>query len=81
MISRLLLVRSFLNVQVTRTLISLMSFNFDQIRPLTAKLAALGRLKKYPTDLLLKSGVSVLAYSFVIESLSMLLVARTCIEE
>ena len=47
--SRLLLIRSFLYLQVTRTCIkSRMSSNFSQIRPLTTKLAALERLKNVP---------------------------------
>ena len=47
--SRLLLIRSFLYLQVTRTCIkSRMSSNFGQIRPLTKELAALERLKNFP---------------------------------
>ena len=45
----LLLIRSFLYLQVTRTCIkSQMSLNFSQIGPLTTELAALERLKKFP---------------------------------
>ena len=47
--SRLLLIRSFLYLQVTRTCIkSRTSSNFDQIGPLTTELAALERLKHFP---------------------------------
>ena len=47
--SRLLLIRSFLYLQVTRTCIkSQTSSNFGQIRPLTTELAALERLKNFP---------------------------------
>ena len=46
--SRLLLIRSFLYLQVTRTCIkSQMGSNFGQIRPLTTELAALERLKNF----------------------------------
>ena len=47
--SRLLLIRSFLYLQVTRTCIkSRTSSNFGQIGPLTTMLAALERLKNLP---------------------------------
>ena len=47
--SRLLLIRSFLYLQVTRTCIkSRTSLNFGQIGLLTTELAALERLKKFP---------------------------------
>ena len=47
--SRLLLIRSFLYLQVTRTCIkSRTSSNFGQIGPLTMELAALERLKNFP---------------------------------
>ena len=47
--SLLLLIRSFLYLQVTRTCIkSRKSSNFGHIRPLTMELAALERLKKIP---------------------------------
>ena len=48
-ISQLLLIRSFLYLQVTRTCIkSQTSSNFCQIGPLTRELAALERLKNFP---------------------------------
>ena len=47
--SRLLLIRSFLYLQVTRTCIkSWTSSNFGEVRPLTTELAALERLKNFP---------------------------------
>ena len=47
--SLLLLVRSFLYLQVTRTCIkSLTSLNFGQIGPLVMELAALEHLKNFP---------------------------------
>ena len=47
--SRLLLIRSFLNLQVTRTCIkSQTSLNFAHIGLLTTELAALERLKNFP---------------------------------
>ena len=47
--SRLLLIRSFLYLQVTRTCIkSRTSSNFGQIGPMTTELAALERLKNFP---------------------------------
>ena len=47
--SRLLLIRSFLYLQVMRTCIkSQMSSNFSQVGPLTTELAALERLKNFP---------------------------------
>ena len=47
--SRLLLIKSFLYLQVTRTCIkSRTSSNFGQIGPLTMELAALERLKNFP---------------------------------
>ena len=47
--SRLLLIRSFLYLQVMRTCIkSRTSSNCGQIRPLTTELAALERLKNFP---------------------------------
>ena len=50
--SRLLLIRSFLYLQVTRTCIkSRTSSNFGQIGPLTTELTALERKKKFPIDL------------------------------
>ena len=47
--SRLLLIRSFLYLQVTRTCIkSRTSSNFSQVGPLTMELTALERLKNFP---------------------------------
>ena len=47
--SRLLLIRSFLYLQVTRTCIkSRTSSNFGQVGPLTTELAAFERLKNFP---------------------------------
>ena len=47
--SQLLLIRSFLYLQVTRTCIqSRISSNFGQIGPLTTELPALERLKNFP---------------------------------
>ena len=47
--SRLLLIRSFLYLKVTRTCIkSRMSSNFGQVGPLTTELTALERLKNFP---------------------------------
>ena len=47
--SRLLLIRSFLYLQVTRTCIkSRTSSNFGQVGPLTTELAALEHLKNFP---------------------------------
>ena len=47
--SRLLLIRSFLYLQVTRTCIkSRTSSNFGQVEPLITELAALERLKNFP---------------------------------
>ena len=47
--SRLLLIRSFLYLQVMRTCIkSRTSSNFSQIEPLTTELGALERLKNFP---------------------------------
>ena len=47
--SRLLLIQSFLYLQVTRTCIkSRTSSNFSQFGPLTTELAALERLKNFP---------------------------------
>ena len=52
--SRLLLIRSFLYLQVTRICIkSRTSSNFGQIGPLTTELTALERLKKFPHRLIM----------------------------
>ena len=78
--SRLLLIRSFLYLQVAKTCIkSRTSSNFGQIGPLTMELAALERLKN-PIDLQSENGVLMLACSFLIESSSKLLVTRTGIK-
>ena len=46
--SQLLLIRSFLNLQVMRTCtISLMSSNFSQIESLTVKLAVLEHIERF----------------------------------
>ena len=76
--SQLFLIRSFVYLQVTRTCIkSWMSLNFGQIGPLTTELAALEHLKNFPKTY---NGVSMLAHSFLIKSLSNLLVTRTGIK-
>ena len=75
--SRLFLIQSFLNLQVTRTCIkSRMSSNFGQIGPLTTELAALESLKNFPYTY----NGKMLARSFLIESSSKLLVTRTGIK-
>ena len=76
--SRLLLIRSFLYLQVTRTCIKARtSSNFGQNGPLTTELAALERLKNSHRW---ENGVSMLAHSFLIDSSSKLLVTRTGIK-
>ena len=78
--SRLFLIRSFLYLQVARSCIkSRTSLNFGQIELLATELAAL-RSKTIPIDLQWENGVSMLAYSFLIESTSKLLVTRTGIK-
>ena len=80
-IPRLLLIRSFLYFQVTRTCIkSRTSSNFGQIGPRTTESAALERLKKFPIDLKWENGVSMQACSVLIESSSKLLVTGTGIK-
>ena len=75
--SRLLLIRSFLYLQVMRTCIkSRTSSNFGQIGPLTKELAALELLKNFPQTYNGENGFSMLACSFLIES-SKLLGIRT----
>ena len=66
--SRLLLIRSFLYLHVTRTCIkSRMSLNFGQVGPLTTELASCPWVsKKFPIDLLWENGVSMLACSFLL---------------
>ena len=77
---RLLLIRSFLYLQVTRVCIrSRISSNFGQIEPLTTELAALERLKM-SHRLIIENSVSMLARSFLIESSSKLRVTRTGIK-
>ena len=73
--SRLVFIRSFLYLQVTRTCIkSRTSSNMGQIGPLITELAA---LEIIPIDLQWENGVSMLAHSFLTESSSKLLVTRT----
>ena len=68
-------------LQVSRTsIISRTSLNFIQIRPRTAELAALERLKKFPLTYNGENLVSTLALSFLIESSSFLQVTRTTIK-
>ena len=68
-------------LQVTRrTIISRTSSNFSQIRPRTAELAALERLKKFPSTYNGENLVSTLAPSFLIGSTSFLQVTRTPIK-
>ena len=65
-------------LQVTRTTIkSRTSSNFSQIRPRTAELAALERLKKLPSTYNGENLVSTLAPSFLIGSSSFLQVTAT----
>ena len=79
--SWLLLIRSFLYLQVTRTCIkSQTSSNFGQVGPLTTELAALWASKTFPIDLQWENAVSMLARLFLIESSSKLLVTRTGIK-
>ena len=68
-------------LQLTRTsIISQMSSNFSQIRPRTAELAALKRLKKIPYTYHGENLVSTQAPSFLIGSSSFLQVTRTTIK-
>ena len=57
-----------------------MSSKFSQIRPRTAELAALGRLKKFPKTYNGENLVSTLAHTFLIGSSSFLQVMRTTIK-
>ena len=57
-----------------------MSSNFSQIRPRTAELAALERLKKFPWTYNGENLVSTLAPSFLIGSSSFLQVTRTTVK-
>ena len=61
-------------------MISRTSSNFSQIRPRTAELAALERLKKFPYTYNRENLVSTLAPSFLIGSSSFLQVSRTTIK-
>ena len=61
-------------------IISRKSSNFSQIRPRTAELAALERLKKFPKTYNGENLVSTLAPSFLIGSSSLLQVTRTTIK-
>ena len=70
-------IRSFLYLQAMRTCIkSRTSSNFGQIRSPTAKLAALGRLKKSPKTYKGENVVATLAPSFLIGYSSFLQVTR-----
>ena len=78
--SRLLFIRSFLYLQVTRTCIkSQTSSKLGQIRPLTTELAALECLK-ISHRLIMEKWCLHAAHSFLIESSSKLLVTRTGIK-
>ena len=68
-------------LQVTRTTIKAWtSLKFDQIRSLTAELAALERLEKSPWTYNGRNLVNTLAPSFLIGSSSFLQVLRTCMK-
>ena len=68
-------------LQVTRTsIISRTCSSFSQIRPRTAELAALERLKKFPWTYHGENLVSTLAPSYLIGSSSFLQVMRTTIK-
>ena len=74
------LMGSFLFLQVRRTTIqSRTSSNFSLIRPGTAELAALERLKKFQLTYNGENPVSTLVLSFLIGSCSFLQVTRTTI--
>ena len=62
------------------TIISRTSLNFNQIRPGTAELAVLERLKKFTWPYNGENLVSTLAPSFLIGSSSLLQVTRTTIK-
>ena len=75
----LFLIGSSSYLQVSRTsTISRTSLNFSQIRPRTAELAALERLKKFP--LTYNGEHLVSTFSFLIGSSSFLQVTRTTIK-
>ena len=68
-------------LQVTRTsIMSRTSSNFSQIRPWTAELAALERLKKVPLTYNGENLVSTLASSFLTGSSTFMQVTRTTIK-
>ena len=80
-VAPLFLIGSSSYLQVTRTsIISQMSLNFSQIRPLTAELAALEHLKKIPLTYNGENRVSTLVPSFLIGSSPFLQVTRTTIK-
>ena len=65
---------------MSTTIIYRTSSNFSQIRPRTAELAALERLKKFPKTYNGENLVSTLAPLFLIGSSSFLQVTRTTIK-
>ena len=72
------LIGSFLFLQVRRTtIISRTSSNFSQIRPRTAELPALDRIKKFPYTYNGRKLVNTLVPSFLIGSSSFLQTTRT----
>ena len=72
--SRLLLIRSFLNLQVMRTyMISWISSKFDQIKPSTMQLAALDRRQVIPIYRLIIEGTSSSHFSTVFDSILFIL--------
>ena len=79
-LSRLLLIRSFLYLQITRTCINYRtSSNFGQIGSLTTELAALGCLKKSHKLMMGKWWIHATSFIFI-KSSSKLLVTRTGIK-
>ena len=78
---RLHFIGSSTSLQVTRTtIISRTSFNFGQIRPRTAELAALELLKKFLWTYNGENFVTTLDPSFLIGSSSLLQITRTTIK-
>ena len=75
----LLITSSFLQVWRT-SIISRMSLKFGTIRPRTAELAALERLKKFPQTYNGENLISTLEPSFLIGSFSFLQVIMTIIK-
>ena len=76
--SQLILIRSFLYLQATMTCMGARrSSKFSQIRPPTADLAALERLKKSPLTYNGKNGVATFSWLFLIGSITYLQVAMT----